>query len=451
MWLTPLENIGDSGSRRRRSSKSTSRKKSTRKSVTLKSPVKLTSPVGNSDTDILNVTPAISRTTHTAEPSLRDQTPASEESEKNEQPPGMEAPSEAGRHEKTSDVGRHGKNSPETDENVAPAGHETSHTAEQSVAETPPTKEPTSERSAIRRKLRSALKDVQTVSSLRKPAAGETWFTPLENLGDSGSRRRRSSKSTSRKKSTRKSVTLKSPVKLTLPVGNSDTDIPVISGPTHTAEPSLQDQTPPASEESEEKEQSPIMETLPKVGGHEKTSPEVDENEPSQSLHSDEQSVAETPTTKEPTSGCSSTRRKLRSALKDMQMLSSLRRQAAGNNRVSFGRFVTVAEYSPDRYHSLTLTDESLLQDNSLSPEIGLTSSSSSDEGKSTEEEVQPAETVSSDSSENGSANSAGESSETSMSSMELEPLGDEEQEIENGKEDELEVVAGEPQVEEMR
>ena len=70
--------------------------------------------------------------------------------------------------------------------------------------------------------------------------------------------------------------------------------------------------------------------------------------------------------------------RRLRSALKDIQTLSSLRRQAAANShRVSFDRFVTVAEYSPDKQKSLTSTDDSSVEesspssDRSSSPQVG--------------------------------------------------------------------------------
>ena len=71
------------------------------------------------------------------------------------------------------------------------------------------------------------------------------------------------------------------------------------------------------------------------------------------------QFVVETPdpvSKRAPSSRTSTGTRRLRSALKDIQTLSSLRRQA--NSRVSFVPFVKVAEYNPDVNVSQSLTYE---------------------------------------------------------------------------------------------
>ena len=82
-----------------------------------------------------------------------------------------------------------------------------------------------------------------------------------------------------------------------------------------------------------------------------------------------EQYVGETPepTSKVATSPRTSTgTRRLRSVLKDIRTLSSLRRQANRNSRVSFGRFITVAEFSPDVSTSQSLSGEKLMKENVL-------------------------------------------------------------------------------------
>ena len=111
--------------------------------------------------------------------------------------------------------------------------------------------------------------------------------------------------------------------------------------------------------ENREQPTSPEIEIFRTSRGH-KTPP-----------RSDEQYVEETPPVKEFTNGATSTGvRRLRSALKGIQTFSSLKRQAAAANnyRVSFDRFVTVAEYNVDKDRSFSSSDEGLSEQSSSSP-----------------------------------------------------------------------------------
>ena len=126
-----------------------------------------------------------------------------------------------------------------------------------------------------------------------------------------------------------------------------------------------------------------------------------------------------------------------RSALKDIHSLSSLRRQPTKNSRVSFGRFVTVAEYSPDK--SRSFTDEGVTEEHDAPPPGISTAISSPD--KSEDEDFY--------SLGDGGAGSVGEGREASLPLV-LEPLNDEEKEAGEENEDELDEEPQE-EVEERR
>lgn len=114
-------------------------------------------------------------------------------------------------------------------------------------------------------------------------------------------------------------------------------------------------------------------------GEEQATSPEIEISRTSK-RHStppcnDEYYVEETPSAKEFTTEATSTSvRRLRSALRGIQTLSSLKRHAtaARNYRVSFDHFVRVAEYNVDKDRSLALTGESQSEQNSPSPGEGV-------------------------------------------------------------------------------
>ena len=119
-------------------------------------------------------------------------------------------------------------------------------------------------------------------------------------------------------------------------------------------------------------------------------------------------------------SGSPSAPEQLKSALKEVRIRSSLKKHAAKNSRVSFGRFVRVAEYSTDRQNKngRSMIEEVLVDENSdrnapSSPYIqegsgerGEGSSSSGDRG-------------------GGNSDNVIESAESSSSPEELEPLSD--------------------------
>ena len=142
-------------------------------------------------------------------------------------------------------------------------------------------------------------------------------------------------------------------------------------------------------------------ESPPEIEGHGEFPPESDGTQSASSpigyrtpSHNKEQSIVETPPIKEPSSVRSTVTRQLRSALKDIHTLSSLRRQATRNSRVSFGRFVTVAEYRPENVKGITLTEDSPLLGSSPSPEKDATVSSPEVRGQSPEGEEEEEERV---------------------------------------------------------
>lgn len=122
----------------------------------------------------------------------------------------------------------------------------------------------------------------------------------------------------------------------------------------------------------------------------------------------------------------------LKSVLKDVDHVSTLKRCTRRNSRVSFGRFVTVAEYSPNRHHSIngsrSLTMQNFTDENLPPMDRGAASLpdiqqglGEKDEGRGSGlEELRGGE----------SSDGIVESAESSSSSPpeELEPLGDEEE-----------------------
>ena len=129
----------------------------------------------------------------------------------------------------------------------------------------------------------------------------------------------------------------------------------------------------------------------------------------------------------------------LKSVLKDIDRVSSLKRCTRRNSRVSFGRFVTVAEYSPNRRHSSisgsrSLTMQNFADENLLPMDRGPVSLPDIQRGLEEKDEGRGSglEELG-----GGGESSDGvvESAESSSSSPpeELEPLGDEEEEEEMG------------------
>lgn len=123
--------------------------------------------------------------------------------------------------------------------------------------------------------------------------------------------------------------------------------------------------------------------------------------------------------------GCSAGPEQLKSVLKDVDRTSSLKRRTRRNSRVSFGRFITVAQYSPNCHHSRSRNKSMMVEnlvDENLPPMDTDVTSPSDIEGLG-----EKGGSKDGGEDNDGMVNSAESSSSPGLG--ELEPLGDEDDE----------------------